>query len=217
MHPRIVLNKDVYDRWMAVANWVFAFYLGAAHTERAALSFSLRDPAAHIAFTAADFRGESLTPPLYYGYRVSYFPRHAPLGVEGEFTHLKVYANLPEDSIIQRFSMSHGLNLVAVNVVARATIHNSSRGPVQLMARGGAGPTIPHVESTIAGVSQEGYQSGAIALTAGGGVLVGVSRHLSALVEYKLSRTRETVDTSNGEARGVFLSHHALVGIAWHP
>lgn len=201
---------------MGAAGWVFAFYLGAAHTQRSTLAFSQQSPP-EIVFTSARFRGESFDPPLYYGFRVSYYPHRAPVGVEVEFTHLKVYANLPTGTIVQRFSMSHGLNLVVVNAAAHKTIHQWNRGAIRLTTRAGAGPTIPHAESTIAGVSYEGYQLGAIALTAGAGIEAGVSRHFSALLEYKLSRTRQTVELPNTKARAVLLSHHALFGIAWHP
>jgi hypothetical protein len=35
------------------------------------------------------------------------------------------------------------------------------------------------------------------------------------LAEYKLTRTHEHVDVAGGAARGVFLSHHAVLGLAW--
>ncbi len=200
---------------MAVAEWLFAFYLGAAHTQRAALAFSQRDPPSEISFTSTDFRGESFAPPLYYGYRVSYFPGGAPLGVEGEFTHLKVYANLPGGSVVQRFSMSHGLNLALVNLAARRTIRDSGQGPIRITARVGAGPTVPHVESAIQGVSREGYELGSIALHAGAGMEIALRGHISMLAEYKVTRTREHVEVAGGDARGLFVSHHAVVGVAW--
>ena len=196
---------------MGAAGWLFAFYLGAAHTQRTALTFSQDNPSAQLTLRAVALRGESFTPPLYYGYRVTYFPNRSWLGIEGEFTHLKVYANLPPDGLVERFSMSHGLNLVLVNAIARRTF----RSRLTLLARGGAGPTVPHAESTIAGASHEGYQLGSIALNAGAGVHVDLSHHVGALAEYKLSRTHETVDVARGQARGAFLSHHATFGIAW--
>ena len=194
------------------AEWIFAVYLGTAHTERAALAFS-RPP---VTFASVDFRAESWRPPLYYGYRVAFFPRpQSRLGVEGEFTHLKLYAVLPDRAQVQRFSMSHGLNFVLVNIAARRTLPTSLRVPLRLTARAGAGPTVPHVESTIAGVPQEGYQAGSIALHTGGGVEIPVRRHVAVIAEYKLTRVHEDVAAAGGRARGVFLSHHATAGVAW--
>lgn len=39
------------------------------------------------------FSGRSFDAPAYYGYRVAYFP-WTSLGVEGEFIHLKIYADV---------------------------------------------------------------------------------------------------------------------------
>jgi hypothetical protein len=195
---------------MPLGEWLLAVYLGAAHTVSAPLSFP------SVAFPAAHYRGESWTPPLYYGYRFSCFPRSIrPAGIEAEFTHLKVYANLPPEGTVQRFSMSHGLNLVLVNVAARRTLRATGAGPLRLTARAGAGPTIPHIESTIGGVSKEGYQLGSIALHAGAGLEIPVAQHVSVVAEYKLTRTHEHVDVAGGTASGVFLSHHAIVGLTW--
>jgi len=194
------------------AEWAFAIYLGTAHTQTAALSFS-RPP---VTFASVEFRAESWKPPLYYGYRAAFFPRrHSWFGVEGEFTHLKAYAVLPDRREVQRFSMSHGLNFVLVNIAARRTLRTSSRGPLRLTARAGAGPTVPHVESTIAGVPEEGYQLGSIALHAGGGVEIPIGRHVSMLAEYKLTRVHEDVAAAGGRVRGTFVSHHAIAGVAW--
>jgi opacity protein-like surface antigen len=195
---------------MPLGEWLLAVYLGAAHTVSAPLSLP------SVQFVSADYRGESWRLPFYDGYRVSYFPaRRTAVGLEAELIHLKVYTNLPPESVVQRFSMSHGLNLVLANVVARRTLHVSVQGPVRLTARAGAGPTVPHVESTIGGVSKEGYQVGSLALHAGAGVEIPVARHFSVLAEYKLTRAHEHVNVGGGDARGVFLSHHGVVGIAW--
>ena len=198
---------------MGAAGWLLAFYLGAAHTQRAALTFSPASPAAPLTLRAVDFRGESFTPPLYYGCRVTYFPNRSWFGIEGEVTHLKVYANLPPDALVQRFSMSHGLNLLLVNVAARKIVGRSGR--LTVLTRAGAGPTVPHVESTIAGTSHEGYELGSIALHAGAGMEVALRPHMSLLAEYKVTRTRERVRVARGEARGLFVSHHVSFGFAW--
>jgi hypothetical protein len=34
--------------------------------------------------------------------------------------------------------------------------------------------------------------------------------------EYKATRTRQHVGVAGGNARGVFTSHHAIFGLAWH-
>jgi hypothetical protein len=127
-----------------------------------------------------------------------------------------VYANLPADAIVQRFSMSHGLNLVLANLVLRTTLRESAPGPLRLSGRLGAGPTVPHVESTIDGVSDDRYELGSVALHAAIGAEIPLRRRIGVFAEYKATRTRQHVDVAGGNARGVFVSHHAIVGLAWH-
>jgi hypothetical protein len=223
---------------MPAAEWVLAVYLGSAHTVSAPLSLTQPDAGNDLRFASVDYRGESMTPPFYYGYRVSVFPRASSwIGIEGEFIHLKAYAEtdrttrmigtlraeavdmmLPIRSVVERFSISHGLNLILLNVVARRTVHGrrDGRGGLELLGRAGIGPTLPHVESTIDDVSREGYGLGSPALHTAAGLEIRVSTRLTVLAEYKLSRTRQTVGVDRGEMRGSFVSHHGVVGMAWH-
>ena len=41
-------------------------------------------------------------------------------------------------------------------------------------------------------------------------------RGLSALAEYKLTSTTESVAISEGHAHGQFTSHHVVFGVGWH-
>ena len=220
----------------ARAEWVAAAYLGAARTASAPLAIVQPAAGTDVTFTAVPYDGESFRSPLYYGYRLTYFPRQESWwGFEAEFIHLKAYADtaqrthvsgrhhgapieadIPIEAILNRFSISHGLNFLVFNAVARRSIgaRAGASGYVVLVARVGAGPTIPHAESTIDGVDREGYAWGAAALHLAGGVEVRVWRGLGAIAEYKYTRTRQTVDVARGEARGVFSSHHGIVGVA---
>ena len=86
----------------------------------------------------------------------------------------------------------------------------------QLLGRVGLGLTIPHGESMIDGVFQEGHEMGALGLHLAGGVDVRLVRGLSAMAEYKLTSTTESVAISEGQAHGRFTSHHVVFGIGWH-
>lgn len=222
---------------MAGAEWVLVVYLGAAHTVSAPLSLLQPALGTEITLASVAYHGESLAPPPYYGYRVSYFPRtRSWIGVEAEFIHLKVYAEtnritqavgvhrgervdrgLPIQAVVERLSMSHGLNLILINAVARRTLRlgKDETRHVQLIGRVGAGPTVPHAESTIGGISQEGYTAGAPVLHAAGAVEIPLSRRFAALAEYKFTRSRQAVAVDRGEIRGLFGSHHGVFGIAW--
>lgn len=219
-----------------MTEWVLAAYLGTAHTMSAPLSLVQPAAGTEITLASVDYGGESFTPPFYYGYRLSYFPKPTSwVGVEAEFIHLKAYAEtdgstratgmhrgtpvreqLPVREVVERFSISHGLNLVLVNGVVRRTLRRDQQGEMQLTGRIGAGPTIPHAESAIDGVAYEGYEFGTIAAHAAIGMEIRIWRQLAALAEYKVTRTRQALAIDRGEARGLFASHHGVVGIAWH-
>ena len=216
----------------AHADWVVAAYLGAAHTATAPLTVTQPAVGTDITFISVPYAGQSLDSPLYYGYRLTFFPRDDSwFGVEAEFIHLKAYAETTArtrgagrhhgaaidgemriDAVLDRFSISHGLNFLVFNAVARCRV-----GPrMFLAARAGAGPTVPHAESTIDGVDREGYEWGSLGIHAAGGIGIRAWRGLAVLAEYKFTRTRQTASVDRGEARGRFLSHHGVFGIAWH-
>jgi opacity protein-like surface antigen len=222
----------------AEAEWVVGGYLGAGHTMTGALSVVQPAADTNLTFASLDYHGESFTPPVYYGYRITYFPPQLSwFGVEAEFIHLKVYARtdavtrvsgrfmgtpfdheVPVADIPESFSLSHGLNFALVNVVARGVLSSSggADGRVELLGRVGLGPTIPHAESRVDGVFHEGYEIGAPGLHVAGGIEVRLVRGLSAMAEYKLTSTNQTVAISEGHAHGRFTSHHVVFGVGWH-
>lgn len=211
-------------------------YLGTAHTGSAALSVSQPALDTNVTFASIDYRGEPFASPLYYGYHLSWFPRRSSwLGVDVELIHLKVYAqtgresvitglvhgasvhgSVPVNNVVERFSISHGLNFLLVNAVARRTLGRAGAAArVTLTGRAGAGPTIPHAESTIDGRSHEGYAWGSPGWHAAAGVHVRLAGHLAAVGEYKFTRTRQSVDVYEGRASSLFSSHHGVFGLSW--
>ncbi len=218
--------------------WVLAAYLGAAHTLTAPLSVVQPAIGTEIRFDRVAYEDRSFNPPVYYGYRLSYFPSPAtPIGLEAEMIHLKVYTDtsritfasgthrhrtladtLPISDVVQRFSISHGLNLLLVNVAARRTIlaRDAGKPRLQVTGRLGAGPTLPHPETTIDGVSHEGYETGALALQASAGLELRLPGGVALGAEYKFTRTSQSITVDRGLARGTFASHHGVFGVAWH-
>lgn len=222
----------------AQADWVVGGYLGAGHTMSGGLSIAQPAADTNVTFASIDYHGESFTLPVYYGYRITYFlPRASSLGVELEFIHLKVYArtegitratgrslgipvdqDVPVRDILESFSISHGLNLALVNLVARHALTGraGSEGRLAVVGRMGLGPTIPHAESRIGGVAREGYEIGALGLHLAGGLEARLARGLAAMAEYKLTHTDQSVAVSQGQAQGRFTSHHGIFGFGWH-
>lgn len=221
----------------ASAEWTFGAFLGAARTE--ATSITLRQPSAstEIVLSPVHYRSESLKPPLYYAYRVGFFPRSGWLGIEGEFIHLKVIADTarparfsgifrgepaggrrPISSVVERFSITHGLNLLLVNAVARRRADLDERGTPRwiLAARIGAGASVPHAESTIRGRTLELYEWGSFSIQAAASVEIRLAKPLYLSGEYKLTHTVQDVTVVDGSARTPLTSHHVVAGVVVH-
>jgi hypothetical protein len=174
--------------------------------------------------------------PIYYGYRVGYFFSRN-FGLESEFTHLKAYAEtnrtariagtlqgVPIDqstavsSVVERFNITHGVNLLMANFVARKAFRQSASSP-RFIASGrvGGGVTIPHPENEVLGVANvEHYQVGAPAWQVGAGLEIRLWRRLYAEGEVKYTRTRENVDIAQGTGESLLRSTHAITGFVWH-
>ncbi len=217
--------------------WVIAAYLGGGRTASSILRISQPALNTDLVFEAVRFEGRSFDPPLYYGVRTSRFIRGF-LGIEAEFIHLKVYSDptqrvrvtgrhrgvgleqeLPLGQIVQEYSISHGLNLLLVNLVARARMLRSPNAPcgrLLLGARFGLGPTIPHTESTIEGERQQQYEWGRAVWQWSAGVELHVWRGLYALGEYKFTRTRQRGAIFAGFAESLLRAHHGIFGLSYH-
>lgn len=221
----------------AAAQWIASGYAGAAHTMNSSLT--IRQPAlgTDVQFSGITYRGESFQPPLYYGVRGGHF-FGGWWGVEAEFIHLKVFLNVEQpatvmgilnatpihsspavSTIVQRFSISHGVNLLLANAVFRRKIwHSDQEG----LARGyldlhlGAGATIPHPESTIQGLTDEHYQAGSPVLQIAGSIELRIHSRLYWVGEYKFTRTHEQVSVNSGNATTLLKSNHLVTGPGIH-
>jgi hypothetical protein len=195
----------------ARADWTMAAFLGASHTNPATLELNLPASGIKHSFTSVSFDSESFESPPYYGYRLGWFPgRSSRVGLEAELIHLKVFSNSASFSpIVQRFSISHGLNLLLGNVVWRLSRH----ARVGLQVRGGVGVAIPHGESVVLGIAQEQYEVSSIAVQGAAGPTVRVTRHLHAFGEFKVSSAAPNVSVAGGNVRGRYTSQHVAFGL----
>lgn len=195
----------------ARAEWTAAAYLGASHSVPATLTVDLTSPQVHETHDDVHFESRSFQSPQYFGYRGGWFPSaDASIGIEGELTHLKVYA--AEGALgpmVERFSISHGLNLVLANIVWRRPLGKG----VRLTARGGAGFAMPHGESQILGVYQEQYEISSAAFQGAIGAEKRFRQHISAFGELKLTTASPKVHVSGGTIEGRYFSQHFAAGL----
>ena len=193
----------------ARADWTIAAYLGSSFSRPASLlltqgSSSTRIPEVH--FDAKPFES-----PPYYGYRAGWRGARG-LGVEAELIHLKVFARRADlPGSIERFSISHGLNLLLGNVTWETNEHRRAA----LQVRVGAGLAIPHGESEISGVTQEQYEVSSLALQGAAGPVVRLANHFSAFVEYKVTTASPSVSVAGGRISGRYTTQHVAFGVAW--
>jgi len=218
----------------ARADWMLSGFLGAAKTQSSTIDLSLPAQSTQLQLEGAEYRGESFQSPQYYGVRLT--KTVGPwLGIEGEFIHAKVFAEVERDvratgtrhgaplaadvrlsSLVQRLSMSHGLNFILVNVAARrgfgqANATGSHR--VVGVVRAGAGPTMPHAESHIDDVTMEQYEGGGLGVQVGGGIEVLLGHGVGALGEYKFTAASPEIDVPGGTATIPSRTHHVVFGV----
>jgi opacity protein-like surface antigen len=221
---------------VATAQWYVAGYLGQAWT--ASSTVMLEEQSGRtFEFKPVSWDARSFDTPLYYGVRVGRESgARLRVGWETEFTHLKVYANgdaatsavpgaptdtdrtaVPMTAIVQRFAMSHGMNLLLGNlVVSRALGESGARwSRIRVAGRLGGGITIPHAESTVRDVRLEGYEVGGAALQVAGGLEWRLTQHAGLLTEYKFTRARPNVEVNGGRAETTIRSQHLVAGARW--
>jgi hypothetical protein len=220
----------------ARADWLVSGYFGGAWTLPSTASVHQPARQTSLEFIDLHYRCESSRPRPYYGYRIGWIPRDRRwMAIEAEHVHHKVFAEtgdigrvrgtlqgVPIDTsqrvslIVDNLSMSHGLNFIFGNFVIRREFgarHGAGRRAAAAV-RVGAGPTIPHAESTIGGVTREQYEYGGIGAQVAGGIEFAVWRGLHVLGEYKFTGTTARISIDGGEAVIPARSHHAVAGIA---
>src|SRR3954467_114789 len=166
---------------VAQAQWYAAGYLGANHTLPAQVTIEQPSRSTSLQFNDVTFEARPFESPQYYGARVGRLVgERRRFGVEFEWFHPKVYAITSEevhvagrhlgtsldttlrmDSIVQRYSMSHGMNFILFNAVMRipmSDVPGSFSSRVAITGRAGAGPMLPHGESSVDGELQEQYE-----------------------------------------------------------
>ncbi len=111
------------------------------------------------------------------------------------------------------------MNLLLVNAVIRRKAAGARAGDAPrwiLSGRVGAGASVPHPESTIAGLSLERYEWGSFGLQGAAGLEVRIAKRLFVAGEYKLSRTEQHVSVAGGSARTPLTTHHLVAGMVLH-
>jgi lipid A oxidase len=209
-------------------DWLAAAYLGASKT--ASNTVSIRpDTGGSLRVGPISYETNAFESPYYYGYRVMYFFDSVPwLGVGAEFTHNKATADIAQmvainesppvrlSQILRRLELTNGLNFAFANVVVRRPVAVAGAADrLSLMAYGGIGPAIPHVETIFAGEETFEYQITGPAWQVGGGAGWRIVSGLSAIADLRLTSGRHGLDMGTGMLTGTFTSAQVDFGVGW--
>ncbi len=222
----------------ANAQWYVAGELGANHTLPSTISIDQPSRQTSLQFDDVHFVAHPFESPQYYSVRGGYlFGDERRWGVEVEWVHPKVYAETSEpvrvsgriagvtvdattrmDTLVQRYSMSHGMNFVLVSAVARMPIGGGSGADTSrlaLVARAGAGPMRPHGESMVGGTFVEGYEWAGIGTQFAGGIDVRLAGWLSGELEYRFSHASPEITIAEGTGHTTANAHQVTFGLAF--
>jgi hypothetical protein len=190
--------------------WTVELYTGAPYNFETPLEIS-QDGEEDIDINSAEYETKPFEHPLYYAWRISRW-RDARAW-ELELVHDKIYLkNKPDE--VQKFSISHGLNLLTVN---RAwNIHN-------LIYRVGLGVVIAHPEFEIRGEKFEdddglfdsGYHLAGPTAQVAVGKRFYISDNLFVGIEGKLTASYACISIGDVDAEVTNVAVHGLVGLGY--
>lgn len=218
--------------------WKIQAYGGKSSARDSFINLSQPGKNTNLTFSGVDYGDQSFTNPIYYGFRVLYFPNSVRwLGLGIDFIHAKVYANpnsivrvtgsengVPVDRTqrlgdsIQRFSISHGVNYLAFTLMARCETMKTDAYPNGRLIPYigiGFGPTLLHPESTIDEDNFQHYEWDKPTYQFLAGLEYFIVPEASVFIEYKYTNESFEVDVVEGTARTRVSMDHIVFGLSW--
>jgi lipid A oxidase len=222
---------------LACAENVFSIYTGSSFTRDSNLQLS--QPGAGTAITVRDVKWDAdpFKAAPYYGLRYAhFFDRYPAWGVALDFTHYKMIAQTsrvvsvngtrqgaavntpaPMNQYVQRFEISHGVNILSLNGIYRWQHPSFAGGRLQPYAGAGLAYYRPHSENTVDNLFHEtAYQSSGFGYQVLGGIQYRMTPRWGAFIEAKFNSGTAKVDIANGRAETPLRTFHALAGISYH-
>jgi hypothetical protein len=161
-----------------------------------------------VADFTAKWDTRSFESPIYYSYRLGYVNKNG--GWEIEMNHLKVYLT-NTNSVVSRFSISHGYNQVWVNRVMGLPFGS---------LRVGLGPVVSHEENTVngfplsekGGLFNDGYHFSGISSQVAWQKRFWIGNYFFLSGEAKISAAYAKIKVYDGFARVPMAGYHILLG-----
>ena len=223
----------------ALADTSFSLYTGSSFTLNSDIHVQQPGLGTNAVFSDVSWDAKPLKAPPYYGIRANYFFESAPrwgfgldfthykifaqtdqvVPVSGTFTHLPVNQSAPLNQRVQKFNITHGVNIVALNVLYRWTDNFASEafphGRLQPYFGGGPVYYILHPENTINNTNNnERYQGSGFGYQVLGGVHYWLTRHVGLFVETKFNSGNARVNVDQGTAETPLRTFHLLGGVS---
>lgn len=213
----------------------FSMYLGASRTAGSDLHIVQPRLGTDLVAHDVQWSARPFKPAPYYGLRVTHFPTaESRWGASLDFTHYKIYAQAarasgvqgawantavagtaPLAQYVQRFELSHGVNMLSANVLYRWTLPRLGSGRLQPYVGAGLAGYLPHAESTVGAVPHEaGYHLAGLGVHLQAGAQYRLTERVAVFVEAKYDRGRAKVDVAAGTAQTALRTMHLVSGIA---
>ena len=206
----------------AFAETTVLFFLGTSFTSNSNVHIRQPSTGTDAIFRNVSWESNSFKMPFYYGIRVNHFFEGQPnFGIGLEFTHDKAYARTGQvvhvdgtwngvpvnedarmDQRVQSFSMSHGVNILALNGYYREMYQmNNSFPDGRSQPYVGAGLTyyVLHPENAVSGqYNDESYKGAGFGYQLLGGLKYGITPAGGVFAEAKYNSGNVEVDTAGG-------------------
>ena len=190
------------------------FYTGKNFTRNADVRIRQEGLGNDFRVHDVSFDDDSFRDPPYYGGRAGYFFQQYPwLGVAIDFVHFKMTADtsetkrftgtlagapldarLPVNTIVQRFDITHGVNYVTLNGLARYSLlpdaERVPHGRLQLFAGAGLGPVITHAENIINNLQNDrSYEVAGLGVQGFTGARMMLFKYVGVFAQYRFTRS----------------------------
>jgi lipid A oxidase len=218
------------------AETLFSAYTGSSYTRDSDLR--LTQPGAGTDLTLRDVRWDAhpFKPAPYYGLRVTHFYDRDPhWGAAIDYTHYKMYAKtdrvvgtdgtlrgvpvsapLPMNQVVQRFEISHGVNVLSLDGIYRWLDLGIAAGRLQPYVGAGLAYYRPHAENTVGGVPFEsGYEASGFGYQLFAGAQYWITERIGLFAETKFNSGTAKVDIAGGRAETPLRTFHAVAGISY--
>ena len=219
----------------ASAETSFAIYTGTSATRDSRLH--LVQPGAGTDLTVRDvhWSADPFKPAPYYGLRITHFPQpDSGWGLMLDYTHYKMYADtqaavsaqgrvrgvavagpVPLNRFVQRFEISHGVNVLGLNAVYRLqepTFMGLSWRPY---VGAGIAHYRPHAETTVDGAPFEtGYDASGFGYQLLAGAQHPLGQKTGFFVEARFNSGTARIRIAEGTAETPLRTFHLVAGIS---